>query len=333
MPVLLGALSDFKNITIVCHPNADPDCIGSAYALLTAIRSSIHDAKVTIYAPESINTASYRILDYLKMETSAEIPPYTDVFLLVDTSSLDQVPSVKSQILEKHIPYILLDHHVPDAQTVDKALLAIIREKSSTCEIVYEELNKKCLTRDALLGLLVGIIYDSRRFLINPDSSIKTAAKLMRMGAKAELALQMLSAEQDSSERIARLKASARLRLFRASSWIIALTHVGAFEASVARGLTDLGADLALVINDSGDSLRLTGRSQDLFYNKTGLNLAKDLMQRLAGEFSGQGGGHPTAASANLKVSTNRLLPRILDILAEKVGIQKGSIVEIYTKK
>lgn len=267
------------------------------------------------------------------MGTSTEIPPHTDIFLLVDTSSLDQVPSVKSQILKKNTPYILLDHHVPDPQTVDKALLAIIRERSSTCEIVYEELNKTCLTREALLGLLVGIIYDSRRFLIHPNSSIKTAANLMRMGAKAELAIHMLSAEQDPSERMAKLKGSARLRLFRASSWIIALTHVGAFEASVAKALTDLGADLALVINESDVFLRLTGRSQDLFYNQTGLNLAKDLMQRLAREFSGQGGGHPTAASANLKVSTNRLLPRILDILAEKLGTQRESVVEIDTKK
>ncbi|MBC7113112.1 MAG: DHH family phosphoesterase [Candidatus Methanomethyliales bacterium] len=333
MPDLLRYLSAFRYITIVCHPNADPDCIGSAYALMTSISSSIPNSNVTIYAPESINTASHRLINYLKIETSHEIPQETEVFLLVDTSSLDQVPHVKSHISNNRTPYVLLDHHFPDPQTMGGAALAIVRESSSACEIVYDVLKKRNLTPEALDALLVGIIYDSRRFLIRPSSSIKTAAKLIKKGAKPDLAIELLSADQDPSEKMAKLKGAARIRIFRASSWILAFTHVGSFEASVARALTDLGADLAFVINDSVDPLRLTGRSQDHFHNQTGLNLARDIMQPLSEEFSGQGGGHPTAASANLKVSATALMPRILDLLADKLQIQRGLIVEIDTKK
>ncbi|MCX8181641.1 MAG: DHH family phosphoesterase [Candidatus Methanomethyliaceae archaeon] len=333
MPELLVYLSAFRHITIVCHPNADPDCIGSAYALQTSINSTIPTSKVTIYAPDSVNTASHRLINYLKIEMSQEIPPETDVFLLVDTSSLDQVPAVKSHILNNGTPYVLLDHHFPDYQTMNNAAFTIVRETSSACEIVYEVLKKQTLTTAALDALLVGIIYDSRRFLIRPGQSIKVASKLIKRGAKAELAIDLLSTDQDPSEKMAKLKGAARTRIFRTPSWTFALTHVGAFEASVARALTDLGADLAFVINDSTEPIRLTGRSQDHFYNQTGLNLARDIMKPLAEEFSGQGGGHPTAASANLKTSTSKLLTRIFDLLAEKLHIQRGSIVEIDTKK
>ena len=251
----------------------------------------------------------------------------------MDTSSLDQVPNVKSHIINNGTPYVLLDHHFPDPQTMNNATIAIVRESSSTCEIVYDVLKKQILTSEALEALLVGIIYDSRRFLIRPGQSIKAASKLIKKGVKAELAMELLSADQDPSEKMAKLKGAARTRIFRASSWTLAVTHVGAFEASVARALTDLGADLALVINDSAEPLRLTGRSHDHFYNQTSFNLARDLMQPLAEEFSGQGGGHPTAASANLKTSASSLLPRIFDLIADKLRIQKKSIVEIDTKK
>ncbi|MGQ9759337.1 MAG: DHH family phosphoesterase [Candidatus Methanomethylicaceae archaeon] len=330
---LLEAFSPFRHITIVCHPNADPDCLGSAYAISTSVESSMPGTSVKIYVPESVNAASSRLLDFLKIHLSTDIPPQTEVFLLVDTSSLDQVPAVKSHVMEKGTPYILVDHHVPDPQTINNAMLAVVWEASSACEIVYEILDKKTFTQEVLEALLVGIIYDSRRFLIRPDTSIITASKLIKMGAKAELALQILSPEQDPSEKMAKLKGSARIRLIRASSWLIAFTYVGAFEASVARALTDLGADLALVINESAEPLRLTGRSQEVFYNQTGLNLASDLMQPLAEEFSGQGGGHPTAASATLNVSTKRLIPRLLEILAERLHILRESMVEIDTKK
>jgi len=333
LPDLLRYLSAFRYITIVCHPNADPDCIGSAYALMTSITSANPKSNVTIYAPDSINTASHRLVNYLRIELSHEIPQETEVFLLVDTSSLDQVPHVKSHVANNRTPYVLLDHHFPDPQTMKSASLAIVRESSSACEIVYDLLKKRNLTPEALDALLVGIIYDSRRFLVRPNSSITTAARLIKKGAKPELAIELLSADQDPSEKMAKLKGAARIRIFRASSWILGFTHVGAFEASVARALTDLGADLAFVINDSVDPLRLTGRSQDHFYNQTGLNLARDIMQPLSEEFSGQGGGHPTAASANLKASAAALMPRILDLLAGKLQIQRGSIVEIDTKK
>jgi len=333
LPDIIGYLSAFRRITIVCHPNADPDCLGSAYALLVSITSTIPASRVTIYTPDSTNTASNRLINYLRIETSQEIPGDTEVFVLVDTPSLDQVPSVKSHITYNRTPFVLLDHHFPDQKTRDAAAIAIVRESSSVCEIVYDILKKRTLTTEALLALLVGIIYDSRRFLIHPASSITTAAKLINRGAKPDLAIELLVAEQDPSEKMAKLKGAARTRIFRAASWTIALTFVGAFEASVARALTELGADLALVINDSSDPLRLTGRSQDYFYNRTGLNLARDLMQPLAEEFLGEGGGHPTAASANLKVSASNLLPRILELIAEKLCIQKGSITEIDTKK
>ena len=333
MVSLLNFISRFRNITIVCHPNADPDCIGSAYALLASLRKHLPDGNVIMLASEGISTVSEKLIDYLQLRPATDLPEATDLYVLVDTSSIDQVPAVKRAVKERGVPYAIVDHHVSDERTVGDASFSLVKERSSTCEILFEALDKKSLDKKALQALLVGIIYDSRRFLILPDSTILAASKLIDLGAKADLALGLLSLEHDPSERMAKLKGAARLRLYKAGDWLIAVTNVGSFEASVARSLTDLGADVALVMNEDGKSIRLSGRSTDSIYKKAGLNLAKDIMQPLAESFSGQGGGHPTAASANLKGSSGEVTSAAMGLIASKLGIKGHAVKEIHTKK
>ncbi|MCQ5340914.1 MAG: DHH family phosphoesterase [Candidatus Methanomethylicia archaeon] len=330
MSELLKILNPFRNITIVCHPNADVDSLGSAYAIYNLIKNFLNNKNITIYTPESINSSSIPLIDYLNMITHFEFSS-PDIFILIDTSSLDQIPLVKSYIEEKSIPYIIIDHHIPDERTTSKAILSIVREATSTCEIVYEIIKDYISDKKILEALLAGIVYDSRRFLINPKKSISLAYELINRGADIEKILQLLSLEQNFSEKMAKIKGCSRMRVFRVSSWIITFTYVSAFEASVARALIDIGADLAFVINES--EKRLTGRVREIFYSQTGLNLVTDIIRPLIEKFSGQGGGHPTAASVNFNILTEDLISEVLELIANKLKIQKNLICEVDTKK
>ena len=333
MVKLTPFLAKYARITIVCHPNADPDCIGSAYALQTSMKSSYPKKTVTVFAPDGVNAASVRLNEYLDFKPENVLPVKTDIYVLVDTSSLDQVPSVKESIKKERVPYAIVDHHVADKETVSGAAFSVLQQKSSACEVLFEALDKNALSKKAALALLAGLIYDSRRFLTIPDSSIMAAAKMIGLGADAALAIRLLTSEEDPSEKMAKLKGVARLRLFQAGEWLIAATNVGAYEASVARSMTNLGADLAIVINEGGEGVRLSGRSTEKFFKESGLNLAKDVMQFLAGSFNGQGGGHPTAASVNLKGRAEAVESAAMELIALKLGIRPGDIKEINTKK
>jgi nanoRNase/pAp phosphatase (c-di-AMP/oligoRNAs hydrolase) len=284
-------------------------------------------------ASEGVSTVSEKLIDYLQLQYVNDLPKITDLYVLVDISSIDQVPKIKRTIKEGRVPYVIVDHHTSEEQTVSNASFSLVKESSSTCEILFKALEKKSLDKKALQALLVGMIYDSRRFLIFPDSTILAASELINLGAKAEKALDLLSIEHDPSEKIAKLKGAARLRLYKADEWLIAVTNVGSFEASVARSLTDLGADIALVVNGNGKSIRLSGRSTESVFKKTDLNLSKDLMQPLAKIFSGQGGGHPTAASVNLEGSPEEVISKALVLIAGKLGLKNHAIEEIHTKK
>ncbi|MEM2449078.1 MAG: DHH family phosphoesterase [Candidatus Methanomethylicaceae archaeon] len=331
MSDLINLIKNFNFITIVCHPNADPDSIGSAYALYSLFKSFGIITK--IYIPESINLASKPLLEYLKIDLISEIPEESEIFILVDTSSLDQIPNLKYYIKDKKIPYIIIDHHIPDKETIEGAKLSIIKDSSSTCEIIFDILKNYSLDEKALNALLTGIVYDSRRFLIKPKSSIITAYELIIRGADINKVFQFLSSEIDFSEKMAKLKGCARVRLFKISSWIIAITYVGAFEASVAKTLIDIGADASFVINKSNEFVRITGRLEDSFHNKTGLNLVNDIIKPLIEIFPGQGGGHAMAASVNLYNVNEDLISKLLDLISKKLSIPRNSILEVDIKK
>ena len=330
MDKLLKFLAGYPRITIVCHPNADPDCIGSAYAISSAIGSIRPEPIVTIFAPDDVNAASKGLIEYLQVEISSSLPGRSDLFLIVDASSLDRVPVVKEAVDAGGVPYAIVDHHVGDRSTIRHASYSLVRKRSSACQVVLEALGKG-LEKKAAQALLVGLIYDSRRFLILPNESLRCASRLVRMGADASLAIRLLTPDEDPSEKMARLKGAGRLRLFKMGDWIVATTRIGSFEASVARALLNLGADVALALNDKGAEWRLSGRSSDAFLERTGVNLARDVMVPLT-EASGHGGGHPTAASASGHKTQEDLISRALGLISRKLpsGI---NIEEIATKK
>jgi phosphoesterase RecJ-like protein len=328
---LLDFLSKFRDITIVCHRNADPDTLGCAYALRSALIDAQHEGEITILASEGVAGASSKLVNYLKVPLANSPPKKTDVFTLVDLPSLEQVPAVKALIEKKKIPYAIIDHHAADDHTLAGASLAIVKARSSASEIVFEALGMKIKEKKALEALLAGIIYDSRRFLLLPETAINAASRMIKMGAEYQPVLELLFNDPDQSEKIAKLKGAMRMILKKGGDWLIAFSYIGSFEASVAKALTDLGADVAFVINDEGDSVRLTGRSTDKFYKATSLNLAKDIMQPLANSFAGQGGGHPTAASVNIVATLDEAFTMVSELVAQKLGINRNDIKEIHT--
>jgi nanoRNase/pAp phosphatase (c-di-AMP/oligoRNAs hydrolase) len=133
----------------------------------------------------------------------------------------------------------------------------------------------------------------------------------------------MLSLPMDFSERVARLKASRRTRLFRVGNWIIALSHVSAYEASAARALVDLGAHVAAVAGSKNGRTEISLRSSLEFNKQTGVHLGRDIAKPLGEYLHGMGGGHATAAGVNGEGDMEIGLKRCIALLKEKLASHK----------
>lgn len=315
--------SNVKRIVLLCHHNADPDAICSAYALASLIKKCKPQVDIEIGAAQGISRLSKHILKYLPI--NVEVQPNVenaDLLMLLDTNTIQQLNNLAEKVKASKAPLIVIDHHAAHPETEKMAKLCITDENvSSTCEIIYNFYKQSGVKigENEAKALFLGIAFDTRHFVLANSSALKTIAELIDTGVNAQEALAVLSLPMDFSERVARLKACKRAKLFKIGDWIVALSHVSAFQASAARAIIDLGAHVAVVAGQKNESLEISFRCTREFHEKTGIHLGRDIAKPLGEYLNGMGGGHSTAAGVNGFGDIEAGLKRCLRILKEKI--------------
>jgi nanoRNase/pAp phosphatase (c-di-AMP/oligoRNAs hydrolase) len=314
---------DAKSILLLCHHNADPDAICSAYSFANLLKRSRPSTEIEIGAAQGISRLSRHLLNYLQIEI--ETQPHiekADAVVMLDTNTIQQLDNLSEKVKNLKGPIIVVDHHAAHPETQQIAKLCITDEgASSTCEIVYNfyrEMNIKASQNEAK-ALFLGIAFDTRHFVLANSSTLKTVAELIEAGVNAQEALSMLSLPMDFSERVARLKACRRAKVFKIGEWIIAFSHVSAFQASAARALVDLGAHVAAVAGQKNEKIEISLRCTREFYEKTGIHLGRDIANPLGEYLGGMGGGHSTAAGVNGSGEVETGLKRCLRLFKAKL--------------
>lgn len=318
---------DAKLVVLLCHHNADPDAICSAYALKSLLKQLRPKLEVEIGAANGISRLSKHLLQHIPIEAK-ESPNVenADAIVLLDTNTIQQLDSLAETVKKGKAPIIVIDHHAAHPDTLQLAKLCITNEESSsTCEIIfnfYKQTNVKIGGNEAR-ALFLGIAFDTRHFVLANSSTLKNIAELIDSGINAQETLPLLSLPMDFSERVARLKASRRVKLFKINEWVVALSHVSAYQASAARALIELGADVAAVAGQKNEDIEVSLRATRDFNKQTGLHLGTDIAKPLGEYIRGMGGGHSTAAGANGVGDIESSLKRCLSLLKERLANQR----------
>jgi phosphoesterase RecJ-like protein len=281
-----SCIRKYSEVLYLCHRNADPDAIGSGFALQQAFGG-------TLGAAEDLSKAGSTVAAAIGAELilNPRVENY-DFVVVVDASVGLQLGSIRLG------NYAVVDHHLDDG-LLAKAEFHIQRPSSSTAEIVWNILKESQVTptREMVLGLMVGMISDSGRFRRATPKSFRAAAELLETGlAEYDEAVAVLSRmPTEISQRIAILKAASRAEVVRQDDWLIATTEINAFEGFAAMGLVDIGADVALAAGKHGRSSRVSGRASREVA-RAGMDLA-GVMRQVAKNHGGEGGGHRAAAA------------------------------------
>jgi len=295
-------LLDYSNILYLCHRNADPDAVGSAFALAESIGGTIGIA-------DGVNRVAGMLIDQLGIDVVLDPDPADyDFTVVVDTSTIVQL---NNATLGK---YCVIDHHAT-TPLVDAAEFYLHRTASSTAEIIFDILSamEAPIMKRTALALLIGIITDTGHFRHAGASTFDTVSRLIEVsGVDFSEVLDMLAnIPQDSSMRIAMLKSASRASMVRVGDWIIVYSKVGSFGGSAASSLINLGADVALIGSDCEDTLRITGRARRSAID-AGINLGK-ILEHLGNKYSGSGGGHAGAAGMDVKGNVDVILYACVD--------------------
>jgi phosphoesterase RecJ-like protein len=312
-----------KLAILLCHHNADPDALCSAFAMSQLLQRIRPQVKTEIAAAQGPSHLSKFLLSAIPIKLTAS--PHieqADTIILLDTNTIQQLDEWAQRIKTSKAPIIVIDHHASHPETEKLATICIADENSaSTCEIVYtffKDLQLKLL-KDEAKALFLGVAFDTRHFILAKSTTFKTVADLIDAGVNVEESLSLLSLPMDESERIARLKASRRVKLLKINDWIVAFSHVSAYQASAARALIMLGAHVAVVAGQRGDTLRISLRASNDFYEKSKVHLGRDIAKPLGEYLNGMGGGHSVSAGANGKGDVEASLKRCVRLLREKL--------------
>jgi len=312
-----------KLVVLLCHINADPDAVCAAFGLAQLLQRLRPSLKIEIAAAQGPSRLSKHLLNSLPAKLTME--PHireADIITLLDTNTIQQLGEWSDQVKASKAALIVIDHHASHPQTESLATLSVADEKaSSTCEIIYR-LYKEAqmdLTPVEAKAIFLGIAFDTRHFVLASSTTFKVVADLIDAGVKAEETLSLLSLPIDLSERVARLKASRRVKLIKINEWLIAFSNVSAFQASAARALISLGTHVAVVAGVKGEKIQISMRATQEFHEKTGVHLGRDIAKPLGEYLHGMGGGHAVSAGVNGFGEVEASLKRCARLLKEKL--------------
>jgi nanoRNase/pAp phosphatase (c-di-AMP/oligoRNAs hydrolase) len=322
--------SHVRQSIILCHQNADPDAIGSAFALRNLLQQLQPKLQIEIAAP-SVNKIAKQILQEMGNDFTLTQNPdleKADIIFIVDTNTWQQLQPWKSSITDMQKPIVVIDHHPVHPKIKDQAYLLIVKDHyTSTCEIIFELLKQAQVTipfQTAQL-LFLGIAFDTKHFKIAKSTTFKTISELVEWGVQTEQVLQLLAIPMDLSERIARLKAAQRITVRKITKWLVVYSQVSAFQSSTARALLGLGAHLAIVYGEKREGYSISMRSTTDFYQQTSIHLGTDLAQPLGEVLNGMGGGHSTAAGMNGSGKLDEFIDKCSTLIKERITVSKPS--------
>ena len=306
-------LLDYRNILYLCHRNADPDAVSSAFALSEAIGG-------TVGLVDGCNRVAAVLIERLGIEV-VDVPNPADYgfVVVVDTST-------KAQLNDLELTrYCVIDHHTTTALT-ENAEFYLHRNSTSTVEIVYNILKAMGapINRRVGIGMLTGIVTDTGHFKHASADTFRVVSKIIEdSGVEYGEVLDLMAATpQDISMRIAILKAASRLELDRVQDMLIASSHVSSFGGSASSMLINIGADVAFVGTSKGESVRISARAKRDAVS-AGVNLGQ-LMEDISNEYNGTGGGHSGAAGidviGDMKEVLDKCRERTKKILEASLG-------------
>ncbi len=311
-------IDSLKRVAIVCHRNADVDAYLSAYALSRLLRKISPRAEVDIVAPEKMTVLAKRLSRAFPHRLVEQSDATYDLFIAVDVGHTELLRSWLGKMTESKAVKVLVDHHPMQRSSIyDRAI--VDTSATSAAEVVYRVFKDLgvSIDRKAAQALMVAILFDSQHLGIAGVGALRATIDLIDHGAKLEEARRMLRSQPDYGEVIARLKGAQRLQILHVGSWVVATSRVGSFQAAVARGLINLGADVAIVTGEVGGETRSSLRSTPRFFDVRGIHLGTGVAEVVAKEGGGYGGGHPTAASMSCRLGEDDVESRCIATISE----------------
>lgn len=159
-------LQNAKTVAIFGHVRPDGDCAGSTLALSNYIRDNFPqiDVKVFLEAfPESYGIMRGANLTLRQYSPSVFGDAGCDVAFLLDTPSFERVGANGEECIKGAKFSCNIDHHISNPLNLCNECF-VVPESSSTCEVLFDQMDKDKISVETASCLYLGIVHDTGAF-------------------------------------------------------------------------------------------------------------------------------------------------------------------------
>ncbi|MEK6954949.1 MAG: DHH family phosphoesterase [Candidatus Micrarchaeota archaeon] len=314
---LISELKSLEGKTAISfHSMGDVDAIASAFALQTAIKDS------EVRRIDTVNSQARKLWGRLDLKLEPFVPDALDLFdniIFVDVSTPSLLGNMRKEVENYKGKLFAIDHHTHNSPFHGK--IYVEADKTSCSEVVYRIIKsmKKKPSKETATLIAAGIISDTANMKSATTSSIIALGECLKIsGRELQEMYDLLDVRVDASEKIALIEAVKRAKIERIKDIVIAESQVGAYELRCAAALVQLGCDFAVVANQKdGKASAVKSRIPEL----KKINVGK-LMDEVARELHGSGGGHEMVGGSNYTHGLDALIAadKIMAKVREEIG-------------
>ena len=283
-------IKDHKSIVIFGHVNPDGDCYGSETGLKQAIKDNFPEKEV--YAVGSGYPRLFNLLGELDKVEDEVIK--NSLAIVVDTSNQERVEDQRYKLA---LDVIKIDHHIAQEHFGNPELLETNRISCTELLTKLLKENNALITKEAALGLFLGMVTDSGRFLYQPiaQESYELAGLLASTGIDLQKLYDVL---YEVDEKLLRFKGYIYLNYKKTKENVAYLVipkedlnefgidyNLAASQVNAIANIKDVPAWIFFSESDSG-LVRVEFRSKDV------------IVQQVASKFGR--GGHLHASGCRL---------------------------------
>lgn len=179
---MINILEECKNakaIGISSHLRPDGDCVGACMGLYLYLRKELPEAEVDVFMEQPAEIFSC-IEGVEQIRTDFKSQKEYDIFFVLDCEK--ERTGEAERFFDKAAKTVNIDHHVSNKGGAD--LNYIVPTASSTCELVYDLLEKEKVNEAIAKAIYIGMIHDTGIFQYSNTSpkTLGIAAELIAYG-------------------------------------------------------------------------------------------------------------------------------------------------------
>ena len=313
-----GLVSKVKSVAITGHIRPDGDCVGSTMALYTYLRRNYPDIRTDVFLEQPTDKLSF-IVNFNKINTAYDIDMAYDLMFCLDCASLERMGAAE-KYFKTAARTVNIDHHISNTEFARENF--VFGNSSSTCEVIYNYLDKTKIDRDIAIALYTGILYDTGVFkypATSPDT-MHIVADLMEFDIPANFIIDESFYSKTYNENRIFGYAIEKSRLAFDDRVIYSCINLKELEdfnvkSSELEGIVSQlrltrGVWCAVFLHEnSPGEYKISFRSgEELDVNK------------VAAHFGG--GGHARASGANISGDQEECIQKILNVIEQEINEQ-----------